>query len=512
MWCYSSEKCRKYSSIIGAHLLISPLSFIWIYGNLSAYMDSYFRFACTRQCLDGDSQWIIGLATGMICPGVLLTKQIADRISLKTLQLLSALVVNAGIFASAWTIALSVAGTTVLLGVNLGVVTGMSTVVAFEYVSGWAPQKASFLMATTSGASTLLSLVQNQIITAIVNPNNLKPDANIGSRTFFSQKEVLDRVPLAVIAYGAMTLGLQLMGYILLAPQTRPDTSSNTNSPNATHKIKPEGLYDDKSIEKHLESSEIQRNGFDREDYGSHDVTNSPISDASKDTTSKTSSLGRNETGSASPTQTPESERSLKPFDVLKTPAFYAVFLFGTSTTYALILKSNFYKQFGLLYIRNDQYLTLVGTLIPVVAAVSRLSVGAALNRCVITIKDAIVFSLSLNSILCSFWYIIPQVDAVLYLFFILCLALVQSLSYLILPVASLNIFGPEHFSTNYGLLQLSLLLVGILSPVVISPLLEALGWFWLFASASICCLLSLVLVVCADFNPRKVTSYTKDD
>ncbi|GFR68136.1 oxalate:formate antiporter [Elysia marginata] len=483
---------------------MAPLSFIWVYGNLSAYLDSYFRFSCTQDCMDGDSQWILGLCIAMMCPGTLITKYVADKVGLKCFGLVSTIVVNACTFAAAWVINLSVAGTAMLLGVVMGLAQGVGSVVAFQYVSGWAPDKSSLFMATTSGVPTLISMFQNQIVTVIVNPNNLKTDAMQGSRTYFSQKEVLDRVPIAIIAFGAMTLGFQLIGYLLLAPHAEPPTDSKLTKTTGKEIEKVTG--DDKSFERELQNLESQGNGYDREGYGSNAATNSTLTLESNHKSFAQSTTRNHQENPTSSSQELVEKISLKPTEAAKTPVFYAVFMFGAATMYALLLKSNYYKQFGLLYIQNDQYLTLVGTLIPAVASLSRFSVGAALNKRFINIKDSLVISLTVNGVLCAFWYLVPQADSVLYMFFILLLSIVQSWNYVVLPVASLDIFGPSYFSTNYGLLQFSFFIVGILSPVVIPPLMNDLGWFWLFASATILCLLTLVLVVIADFNPSKTS------
>ena len=83
-------------------------------------------------------------------------------------------------------------------------------------------------MSTITSTGTALSVVVNQLITAIVNPKNLKPDALQGTRTFFSQREVLDRVPTALITYATMILGLQTVGYLLVS--SPPKTSSENPS------------------------------------------------------------------------------------------------------------------------------------------------------------------------------------------------------------------------------------------------------------------------------------------
>ncbi|GFS20949.1 oxalate:formate antiporter [Elysia marginata] len=514
-----SERCMKYCSIIGAHFMVAPVSFIWVYGNLSAYMDSYFRFACAPDCMDGDSQWIVGLCLSMVCPGTFVTKYLADKVGLKFVGVVSAVVLNVSLFACAWTVNLSVAWTTVLLGIVMGLVQGVSSCIAFQYASGWAPERAALLMATTSGASTFISVPQNQIITAVVNPHNLKPDVMQGSRRFFSQPEVLDRVPKALLAYAAMTLGLQLVGckppllrverealplipdplwemdrpvsqcgrkgYLLLAPREKPFTVEPSESAltKETQKGQDNGRVDNGFTQNKPRDSGLQTNNST-----SHDV----------------SSLGNEEKCLVSSQRNNDDQMSLTPRQVLQLLVFYAVFTFGLATLYAFSLKSNYYKQFGLVYIHNDHYLTLVGTFIPIVASVSRFLLGLVLNLQLFTIKDVIIFSLALNTVLCAFWYIVPQVNADLYMFLVLCLAVVQSMVYLIMPVVALQRFGPSHFSTNYGMLLMCIFIVGILSPAVASPLLRTLGWSWLFASASIFCFLTLMTVVCIEFNPTQ--------
>ncbi|GFS23427.1 oxalate:formate antiporter [Elysia marginata] len=506
--CLNTGKCMKFRSIVGAHFVMAPLSFLWVYGNLSAYTDSYFRFACSPACMDGDSQWTLCLLVAMICPGILITKKFADKIGLKLFGVVSVVVVNAAMFASAWVIDMSVVGTSLLLGFVNGLAQGVSSTIAFQYVSGWAPHKTPLFMATVSGASTFMSVVQNPIITAIVNPDNIKPDAIIGSRTFFSQPEVLARVPVALKALAATNLGLQVIGYLLLAPQPGPGEASENLE--KSHKLDHRSRVGrnlrehEPSFKKSLKDLENQRNGDGCESYGSSDVTGPTVAQESGDKVSPHSALNRDGGSHTNSTQTEGEHRSLKPREALKRPVFYALFMFGAATMYTLVLKSNYYKQFGLLYIHNDRYLTLVGTLIPIVASVSRFVFGLILNRNIITIKDSIVFSLAINSVLCAIWYLVPQINDVLYLFFTLCLAVVQSLNYIILPLASLQIFGPAHFSTNYGLVQSCLFFVGMLGPLVISLLMKTFGWLWLFGSASFFCLLSLLLVVCADFNTLK--------
>ena len=534
-----SEKFQKHRSIIGSHFVTAPLSFLWVYGNLSAYMESYFRSACIPNCSGGDREWTLSLYLAMTCPGIHLSKLLADHIGLKWTAVVGAVLINIGLFGSAWTVQISQGWTTFHLGVVLGLAQGLTVTVCFQFISAWAPDKAVILMATTTASSTALSVLQNQVITAIVNPDNIKPDIVEGFKTYFSQRTVLDKVPTALVAYAAMALCLQVIGVLLMAtppaPPTPPTASILHLAENGKNRTGQETLNDgdgkilqmaangkkktdqeapsdgDGNILNLLESSETQIIRHDLKSYGSntdnadnevrHNKNGFTRLKVCENGTSVHTTVEMNEKNLSSSTQIERPQKSLKPVEVLKTPVFYALYLFVVAVYYALLLKANYYKQYALLYIQNDKYLTLVGTLVPIVSSVARVVCGLVLGRKILTIKDTIVFSLSVNCILLSFWYIAPQVNALVYMVVILSLASVQSLCYVIIPAACSNIFGPTHFSTNYGLALSSLLLMGLFAPLVISSLMQYLGWHWLFQSSSILCAVTLLFVVCVDFQ-----------
>ncbi|GFN91743.1 oxalate:formate antiporter [Plakobranchus ocellatus] len=503
------ETCVKYCSIVGAHLVMAPFSFIWVYGNLSAYTDSFIRFSCYPRCTDCDSQWILGLYLACICPGVLITKTLEKRLGLKYTGVSAMVLCGLALLGSAWVLPQSVAWTAVLLGIMLGIAVGVVATVTYQIVGGWAPEKFALFMATTTGTPTALSMIENQLITAYVNPQNLKPDANIGPRTFFSQPEILTRVPTAIRVFGALTVGLQLLGYLMITnpPKASPG-SLLPNDSNDDKSNKLENMQENSNAQTSFEASDRETIRRNPKSYGSNKEYNE-TSDTSNETPLKSdlmesvqqSALDTVENQGTDAPQGKTIPKSFKPSETVKTLVFYAVFLYALSILYGLILKSNFYKQFGLLYIHNDRYLTLVGTLIPVVSTVSRIFFGVCLDKGVLSMKDSVILSLALNTILCTFWYFAPQVHAVLYMALVLGLAAAQGAVFVILPTAARHVFGPDDFSSNYGLLIMTYLVVGILAPVVVTPLLHALGWFWLFASVGFIGVFTLVLVIASKFD-----------
>ena len=598
---YRKEKFIKVCSIIGAHLVNAPYTFMMIYGNLSAYMDSYFHFACAPRCTDIDTSWFLSTAMIMVWPGAIVSKYFTDRMGLRLTGLVIVVINNAAVFASAWTVHLSVAWTTILFAGSMGFFQGVSSVLSFQALADWAPNYATLFISTTLAGPSLVGMVENQIITYVVNPENLKPSAIEGSRTYFSQPEILGRLPSAIIVYSAMTLGLQCLGYLMLSPPpTTPKRSHTENGKAIDHESSAHNNVekDDRTDGIKLDSADgikldpvggikldpvdsikldavggikldpvdsikldpvggikldpsdcikldrADRIKLDRADcikldpsdcikldradcikldradsfkfdpsaanncknglkrLHSHDVPNSlnPQSSANGPCDDGHEIISLKE--SAHPEQYEDQRISLTPSEALKKPNFYAVFSYGLASVYSVVLKSNFYKQFALLYIHNDTFLTTVGTLSLCLDIVVRIGFGFVLNRKYITTQDALVLCLSVNCVLCIFWYFVPQLSGWLYLVHQLAMTIVQTPYSLLLPVACLDYFGPAHFSTIFALALTCRFIMGVLSALIILPLLHALGWFWLFSTAAFLCAVSLVMVVCADLRP----------
>ncbi|GFN75120.1 oxalate:formate antiporter [Plakobranchus ocellatus] len=411
-------------------------------------------------------------------------------------------ITNLALLGSAWSMQVSIAWTALMYGVLGGPGAGISSSVIVQTVSRWAPERAAVLLATTSGAGTLLAVVQNQIITAFVNPENLQPDAKIGPRTYFSQPEILDRVPRVLIIYGAITLGLQMIGYLLI---TDPSNHSSDSSSEAIAHAKVSTDVEELVAHGQGNSCNLTTNNQLNKTYGpdcesSKSMEILDVSSHLSENPCRSSNAGTIEEKVGTNLRSQEAY-SYTPKEVLRSPVFYAVAFFGIAMEYGILLVANFYKKFALLYIHNDKYLTLVGTLVPIISTCSRIVFGIFMDKTLLTLKDVIIIGLSINCVLCAFWYLSARVSDILYMLFILVLSGAQGLMYVVLPTSALRLFGPTHLLTNFGLVISSTAIGSILSPIISSPLLHALGWRWVFTAGSIFNLLVLFFVTVTKFN-----------
>ncbi|GFS09059.1 oxalate:formate antiporter [Elysia marginata] len=138
---------------------------------------------------------------------------------------------NLGMIGSAWTIHISVVGTIVLQSIVMGMTVSITVCISYMYIHSWRPKYEALLIASVSCSSNLLAMAENQLVTWRVNPDNLEPDIMDGPKMFFSQRQVIERVPSGIIMLGGITLALQIVGYMLVRIPTSQQPESDICEP-----------------------------------------------------------------------------------------------------------------------------------------------------------------------------------------------------------------------------------------------------------------------------------------
>ncbi|KAK3768278.1 hypothetical protein RRG08_031070 [Elysia crispata] len=211
-----SEKFVKYSCLVGVHFIIAPHSFIWVYGNLAEYMDSYVSYSGCDGCNDGDTQWTLPLYMACFCPGLFLVDPLVRLMGLKRTGILSMLLINTSLLGSAWAIQVSVVGTIVLQGLVMGMSVSVCVYISYVFIHSWRSKHEALFFASVSCSASLLAMIEDPLITEVVNSGNLQPDTMDGSKMFLSQPEILERVSVAILLLGGINLVLQTLGYLLV--------------------------------------------------------------------------------------------------------------------------------------------------------------------------------------------------------------------------------------------------------------------------------------------------------
>ncbi|KAK3800320.1 hypothetical protein RRG08_020295 [Elysia crispata] len=505
------KKWTKYCSLVGAHFATAPLSFLWSYGNIAPYLDSYYRFYCSPDCVDGNNEWVFNLFIAALSPGLLIVGRLTRLVDIKWLGLMSTLLCGVALIASAWTLSVSVSGTTVLLGVVNGVGVGICLNTAMVCVNGWAPEKSAMFAGSITSVPPILAVIQNQIVTAYVNPQNNKPDVQEFSKSFFSQQDILERVPNAILIQGCITLSMQVIGTFLITNPPVQEVNKKSGPRDADVQVQQTMRGDDNNrrsqgtlgpcgATRPLRLGESNGNNRRNTRYGS---SNGP--------------QAQSRVSAPHDIPHPEIPRSKEPNDstsgtsvhycslhqAVRTTAFWTNSMYLAVMAYGSILKNGYVKLFGLVYIPDDNLLTLLISLVPIVEAGIRFSFGILLSKNMVGMKSSLVFSLATNSVLFSFFYFAPQVNFVTYLILVLGLSFSHGLLFVLYTWVTFKVFGPQNFAMVYSLGFMATTLVVLVAGGLVTPVLLSLGWFWLFFTCSAPSTAVLMATVFTDLSPR---------
>ena len=530
-----NPKCAEICTIVGVHFLMAPYSFSWIYGNLLTYINSFIHTSCYPKCLDGDTQWIFNLYLALIGLGLFLFDSIRRAIGLRCTFILTIVVHNSAFLLSAWTIQISVVITCIVIGVVMGLATGLTMNIAFMYLNLWAPKNSEVYMVTVTSIGPLLSVVQNLILTEFVNPQNLKPDAHQGPRVFFSQPEILSRVPTAITILASMTFALQLIGCLLVSAP--PTDKSNSALMSICKKIIPAKESNKRhfricsfvakknkintALSTSTEKEHVTKNGLNG--YGSHDgiivhdiTTSDPVENGSSDSMNNNNNNNNNNENNtemvidvskeceADSTVSGTRPIQFTPSQAIKTAQFWSLWLYGCAIGLGMMLMDSYYKQFGLLYIPNDQHLTVLGSILPALVCMSRVVFGSLLKQRLVNVNSTLIFSLFLNCLASSFWYFSAMISELVYMCILLAMAWSYSFLHFVLANGTFQEFGTENFATIYSMAYSGLPIVSVASALYLSPLLNAVGWFWVFMSSSFLSFVALSFSIFSKMCPPR--------
>ncbi|KAK7475269.1 hypothetical protein BaRGS_00033500, partial [Batillaria attramentaria] len=204
--------------IAGCVLVHLTLGTLYTFGNLNPYMTSYIRKHATPSDLNyATSVWINSLAAmfqgvSMYFGGVLERRLNNPRVTV----LMGAWFQSLGILLTYFSVQHSFALTMLTYGVMFGLGIGIAYAVPMAVAMRWLPDRPGlvngFVVAGFGGGAFIFDQVQ----TAYVNPHNIAADLTDNGEKYFSQDEILDRVPKLFLLLGGCYAGMQFLGCLAL--------------------------------------------------------------------------------------------------------------------------------------------------------------------------------------------------------------------------------------------------------------------------------------------------------
>ncbi|XP_067669939.1 uncharacterized MFS-type transporter YhjX-like [Haliotis asinina] len=482
---------KKYLVVLGGLMVHLTLGTVYSFGNLTPYLTSYMRNNTSDVDYGyGDSVWIyacclMGQGAAIFIGGI-----ISRTLGLKLTVLLGSWFMSAGVILTYFAVQHSFIAIIFTYGVMNGLGCGIAYSLPVGCAMKWMQERKGLaggvVVAGFGGGAFIFNLIQ----TAFINPDNLSPDVTVNGENFFSQPELLQRVPWVFVLTGGMYATMQLVGVLLIAdPPTQEEV-----------KVVSESGLDN------VVMSEITSSNGNSGDTDVTSVNNKEEVTISEPGLSKgkdpTANSINNDDGNVTVVDLKQEhgdEESLTPLQVLKTRSFYTLWMCFLLNGQGVVFLAGLYKDYGQTFIQNDVFLAVSGAFAAVFNFSGRMFWGF--------IADRYSFKTAMMCLCTSFSCLMITFNATrlgkepLYFIYVCLLFGTLSGNFALFSVAAARSFGEKHYPINYGLMFTSQTITAPLGAVLASQLKTQIGWFGMFSMIAGFSFLSLLLI--STFNAK---------
>ncbi|KAK7091678.1 oxalate:formate antiporter-like [Littorina saxatilis] len=452
-------------TIVGGFIVHLTLGTQLTYGNTNPYLVSYIRNSSSPEDLKYiDGIWIqacmlMGQGVSMFLGGIMEVK-LGPRIA----TLIGAWFLSAGVLLTYFTVKVSFITSVLTYGVMFGLGCGASYAIPVGAAMRWFPEHRGLVGGSIFMGFGLGSVIFNQIITVFINPDNLSPDfEGADGDTYFTQPEILDRVPTLFLILGGTYAAMQFVAFFLISDP--PVEHTTDHLPGESYKVT-------------VTVADMSN--------GDNKIWTTPES-----TTVSTATLTTKENGLTAPQEnqemsvdelkeeTEEPEMDVKPLQMLRTRMFYLIWVLFLLGGLGGVFLASQYKSYGQTFIKDDRFFSIVGSCASALNAVSGMFWGWVADR--YTFKMAVQM---LYVIFASVAYTLSSAEETGRAFFLIWICLVYfclSGIYAIMPPAIGRIYGNKYIGINYGLIYTSQILTSAASAFVGQLLIDQIGYHGLF-------------------------------
>ncbi|WKX96497.1 hypothetical protein Q1695_012717 [Nippostrongylus brasiliensis] len=425
-----SPQIRPALVLVGGLFAMLSFGLVYTFGNLLPYMVSYFRWKQDPTMGFGQLIWLQTLMSGvpfaMLMGGVL-----ERRFGGRRTALLGSMMYTMGIATTYFSIQHSFGAVLITMGVVASVGGSIAYNAILTTAQRWFPDSVGLAGGMIVGGYGCGAFILSPLQTAFINPLNYR----VNSDGFFTQTDLLERVPQVFLAMAVLFALLQMVGLPFLGQPVE-------------------------ELDVETDLLIMSRN--------------------QKSTTTQ-----------------------------LRSGSFFLLFVSLMSNALWVQLISGLYKAYGQLFIDNDLFLSLVGSLASVFNACSRVVWGVVADNTSYQFSMSIVCTIG-----AALAWLLPTVRAfdnhIVFLATICGIFTCVGGTYSLFPYITHKCFGSTNFGVIYGFLQCSLSVAGIMAAVLSQYVLPLVGFDVLFLITG--CFMAFSLVItsvfhCTVANTSQVTS-----
>ncbi|XP_046562713.1 uncharacterized protein LOC124271606 isoform X2 [Haliotis rubra] len=444
-------------TIIGGFLIHLTLGTYFCFGNLNPYITSYIRDTSVDLRYK-DSEWIFAAAAfglaGSIFIGGLLRARFGPRIAV----LCGSCMMSSGVALTYFSIQHSFAGVIITFGLMFGLGVGTAYAAPMDSAMMWIPDKkglaTGLILAGFGGSAFIFDYIQSWYI----NPDNLAPNSGkVDGEEYFTQKDLLGRVPNMFLILAACYVSLQFLGIVFLR-LPKPEDTKGANE----------------------QDSNGQRDGrhgrcvSNIDELDAVDNYDPLIEDA------RMTQVGKQE--------------SVHWRNCWRTKEFWILWCILLFNCQGLIFFSTIWKTYGQTFIQDDRFLSVVGSFASIFNAAGRISWGYFGDK--VSFKTAMLCLCALFTVLMFTFTLTKVADGKPLFFIYVCLTFgTFSGNYSLIPTATARTFGQEYFIQIYGILFSSQMVISPVGSLLTSYLTDLIGWYGLFFLTAACSSCSFILM-----------------
>ena len=388
------------------------------FGNLVPYLVSFIR-VCShpRNLRMTDVVYLYVFQICVYCIGLIIGGALVKKLGPRTTTLIGGVFLVAGLALSYFAIMHSYYVMFVTYGLFYGLGLGLGDIAPIVCAMDWLPKRKGAAVAIVTSGYGFGPLLFSVIDTAFINPKNDKPNhspyMNFPDEKYFTQPEVLNRVPKVFLVLSATCAVMIAVALIVL--------------------IKPPSDNDQKMPSDTIINNQSEKN----ESIMLRSLNNSM------------------KTNNSLNTQHESDLNEITPLKMLTKKSFHLLwvkYMIGCSIGAFYI---TLYKSFGIeLITRNDYFLTIIGSVSAVFSVLGRLALGLLADAT--DIHFALAFQAALMSCFTLTCYATSLGGEIMYLIWMCAIFFCIGSYFSLYPMVISKLYGSENTSMNFPILNLS--------------------------------------------------------
>lgn len=431
-------RARPLLVLFAGYLIHFSLGIGPTFGNILPYLVSYVRADSKPSSLRyTDAAYVYSCQLAGWGASTLLGGLLERRLGPRIVTFMGGLLMSAGSFASYFALGVNYWILIATFGVCFGIGGGLSFICPLACAIKWYPKWKGVATGVISCGFASGGVVVPFVQTFFINPHNQKPDLVLDpskpEEKYFTQREILDRVPYVFLIIGGICALFQLVALIFLSDPPSSESNKSLSGYGATS--------NDRDSKSAINTDPVDVKEINADSKNNHKITFT---------------------------------------QVLKRPIFYTLFFifFVAATTRAFIRA--LYKAFGLEEVADDDlFMTIVLVTGSVASLIARVLWGFLADTT--SFKFAFVLQAAFMTCLMATLYSTSAMYKVMYLLWMMGINFCIGGYFSIFPVAIAQIFGRDNVGLVYGMVFIGQVLGSVLAAFVSHILVDVIHWYGVF-------------------------------